>query len=98
MTAHALPPHAQLIARGLSAEVYAWDADTVLKLFLPHVSPFSADYEANCSAALITRWDASNRSASGAPSQVRKAATPAVRITSRKSSIQLPSGESAADR
>ncbi|MBK9614596.1 MAG: aminoglycoside phosphotransferase family protein [Uliginosibacterium sp.] len=52
MTAHALPPHAQLIARGLSAEVYAWDADTVLKLFLPHVSPFSADYEANCSAAL----------------------------------------------
>lgn len=52
MTDLALPPHAQLIARGLSAEVYAWDADTVLKLFLPHASSFNADYEANCSAAL----------------------------------------------
>ena len=52
MSATTLPPDAALLARGLTAEVYAWDADTVLKLFLPHTSEFSADNEARCGAVL----------------------------------------------
>lgn len=56
MPSFTLPQDAKPFARGLSAEVYAWEQGRILKLFLPRFPRFLVDYEAMCSAA-ISRCD-----------------------------------------
>lgn len=45
-----MPGH--LIARGRTAEVYAWETDKVVKVYLPEFSAEDADYEAKIAAAV----------------------------------------------